>query len=153
MKGIRKKMNPIMEEIEEKVEERGSISTTPSPDNNLPAKRAREYTEKEENKGPNFLLILSSIKNQIDEAELEEKVQLYKKVILDDLYVKRVSKKKRPSAPKTNLNESINSLEGTQGAEEDFEGPSIEEKLREELHQPYIFRDSNLNTAENILIF
>jgi hypothetical protein len=63
MKGIRKKMNPVMEEIEEKNEERGSISTTPSPDNNIPAKRAREFQEKDENKGPNFLQILSSIKN------------------------------------------------------------------------------------------
>jgi hypothetical protein len=88
MKGIRKKMNPIMEEIEEKGEERGSISTTPSPDNDRPAKRAKEYTEKEENKGPNFLLILSSIKKQVEEAETEEKVQIYKKVLLDDLHVK-----------------------------------------------------------------
>ena len=64
-----------MEEIEEKNEDhRGSISTTPSPDNHIPAKKAREFKEKEENKGPNFLLILSSIKKQIEEAETEEKV-------------------------------------------------------------------------------
>jgi hypothetical protein len=37
MKGIRKKMNPIVEVIdEEKPEQRGSESTTPSPDNDRP---------------------------------------------------------------------------------------------------------------------
>jgi hypothetical protein len=44
-------------------------------------------------------------------------------------------------------------MEGTQGADEEHDVPSYEEKLREELHQPYIFRDSSLNTAENILLF
>jgi hypothetical protein len=46
-------MNPIIEVIdEEKLGERGSLSTTPSPDNVL-AKKARDYDDP--NKGPNFL--------------------------------------------------------------------------------------------------
>ena len=93
----------------------------------------------------------------MEEAELEEKVKIYKKVLLDDLHVKMVSAKRKAPAPtappqEQNLNESINSMEGTQGAEE-VDVATTEEKLRDELNQPYIFRDSSLNTAENILIF
>lgn len=80
-------------------------------------------------------------------------MQIYKKVLLDDHLVKVVSGKKRPAPTQENLNESFNSMEGTQGAGEDLDLASPEEKLREELTQPYIFRDSSLNTAENILIF
>ena len=43
MQGIRKKMNPIAEVIEEeKPEVRDSVSTTPSPDN-AQIKKVREY--------------------------------------------------------------------------------------------------------------
>jgi hypothetical protein len=131
MQGIRKKMNPIIEVIdEEKHDQRGSISTTPSPDC-PPMKKVRDYDEKKQ--GPNFLLILASIKTQLEEAELEDKVQIYKKVLLDDHLVKMVSKKRPTPAPENHLNESFNSMEGTQGAGEDLDLPTPEEKLREEL--------------------
>lgn len=63
MQGIRKKMNPITEVIEEeRHEQRESMSTTPSPEN-IPVKKVRNYEEKK--LGPNFLLILASIKTQL----------------------------------------------------------------------------------------
>jgi hypothetical protein len=74
-------------------------------------------------------------------------------VLLDDLHVKRVSKKKPTSPAPTDLDESIHSLDGIQGAGDDVDVQTTEEKFRQELTQPYIFRDSELNTAENILIF
>jgi hypothetical protein len=61
MQDIRKKMNPIIEVIdEERQEERGSTSTKPSPEN-IPVKKIRPYDEVKEERGPNFLLILASI--------------------------------------------------------------------------------------------
>jgi hypothetical protein len=66
-----------------------------------------------------------------------------------------VSTKKKSGSTTQDVthDERVNSFEGTQGAGDELDISFTEEKLRDELNQPYIFRDSSLNTAENCLLF
>lgn len=118
-------------------------------------KRADKQNEK-------FIIeVLNKIKHQQSELEDEQNVQLYQKLLLQE--IDRKTKKRR----KKKANQNIEALEteGSEKAQAPKPVPSPhdtlmekarikhEQKCRDELEQPYIFRDKNLVIAENILIF
>jgi len=134
---------------------------------------AYEEPAKPKPKTLNLLTVLSDVKKAVDDAKANEKVQLYRRVLEEDISSKVQAKAKKKGARKrrasrsgSTINASIDSASALtldsfapsdEGKNADNQGPDANQQhikqLAEELNQSHLFRNANLIAAENALIF
>lgn len=141
------------------------------PDNSLINAKKREKQKDLQVSDQKFIIeVINKVKKQIDLLEAEEQnIEIYQKLLLQDVDKDNVkNKKKVKKGVKKAQSEADTGIQITDGSEDNSktkDPPSShdtlmekarlkhEQKCRDELEQPYIFRDKNLVIAENILIF
>ena len=110
----------------------------------------------------NLLTVLSDVKKAVDETKANESVQLYRRVLEEDISIKAQAKAKKKGARRRRaVSVGNGSADATSTSALDGSAPSGEPdanqqhapQLSEELNQPHLLRNAHLIAAENALIF
>ena len=137
------------------------------PDNSLINAKKREKQKDLEVADETFIIeVINKVKKQIDLLETEEQnIEIYQKLLLQDVDKNKKKVKKGVKKAQSAADTGIQITDGSEDNSKTKDPPSShdtlmekarlkhEQKCRDELEQPYIFRDKNLVIAENILIF